>query len=210
MKMTLSTLVLAFLVLGGQLRAERAPIEIDDGILDWIRISEPRIPADAAIIIHLFDASKADLGTGSRSSKEKHFQEARTMQEEAPPLFASELIDAIKKIGPFQNVSPAVDVATPPENALIIEGRFTVLDPGSRAKRYWGGFGAGKGVWVIRGTVKDVSGNLLAEFEQKRITVMGAFGGNPVKKLRADCERLGEDVALFLNAWATGNLSDKD
>ena len=29
------------------------------------------------------------------------------------------------------------------EDALIVEGKFTALDPGSRAKRYLVGFGAG-------------------------------------------------------------------
>lgn len=201
MKALLAALALALLVL--QPEPGESPREIKDGILDWAQVNVAEIAPDAVIVVHTFDASEADLGTGSKGGKEKHVESAQTMQKEAPPLLTAELVKAIRMEGPFEQVASASEAAVP-ENALIIEGKFTTIDPGSRAKRYWAGFGAGKGSWVIRGTIKDTSGNLLAEFEQKRITVVGVFGGNPIKKLRADCERLGDDLASFLNAWATG------
>jgi hypothetical protein len=124
------------------------------------------------------------------------------MQAEGPPILAEELVANLRKLGPFPEAGPADGQV--PDDALIVEGRFTTLDPGSRAKRYFAGFGAGKGVVEIEGTVKDSAGNVLAEFRHKRLTVIGAFGGDYKAKMRADCERFGKDVARFMNAWATG------
>lgn len=53
--------------------------------------------------------------------------------------------------------------------------------------------------------MKNSAGDVLAEFRQKRLTVMGVFGGSYESKSRADCERFGEDVASFLRGWVRGD-----
>jgi hypothetical protein len=93
--------------------------------------------------------------------------------------------------------------AVPPE-AIVVEGKFVQIDPGSRAARYFGGFGAGKSQIAVEGTVKDGAGKLLAEFAQKRVGAMGAFGGDSLEKMTDDTKRIAEDVANFLGAWARG------
>ncbi|MEP7309039.1 MAG: DUF4410 domain-containing protein [Acidobacteriota bacterium] len=89
-----------------------------------------------------------------------------------------------------------------PAGALVVDGKFTELDPGSRAKRYFVGFGAGKSGVTVSGTVKTSDGTRLASFEQRRIGVMGAAGGDSLGRFAADAESIGEDITKFLSAWA--------
>jgi hypothetical protein len=128
---------------------------------------------------------------------------ARKFQEDGPGILAGSTVASLLDSGPFTTVS--LDNGSPiPEGAIIIEGTFTDLDPGSKSKRYWGGFGAGKGVVAIAGTIRDPAGNVLAEFRQRRLTVMGVFGGDYESKMKADLDNLGEDIAKFLSHWTTG------
>ena len=55
---------------------------------------------------------------------------------------------------------------------------FLQEHPGSRAARYWAGFGAGS-AWVkINGEIVDAkTGNALLRFAQQRVGAMGLFGG---------------------------------
>ena len=89
-----------------------------------------------------------------------------------------------------------------------MEGRFTEINPGSRAKRYFAGFGAGKSVVEVIGTVKDAEGRTLASFRQRRIGAMGMGGGDSLGKLLSDTRSIGEDIARFLAAWARGKSLD--
>ena len=91
-----------------------------------------------------------------------------------------------------------------PAGALVVEGKFLTLDPGSRAKRYFAGFGAGKSSVKVAGTVKDASGRALATFEQRRIGTMGMGGGDSLGKLMADSRSIGEDIAKFMSKWTRG------
>ena len=55
-------------------------------------------------------------------------------QERAPKLLLTELIAKLKDQGVFTDVT-AVDEGGPaPAGALLLEGKFTLIDPGSRAK----------------------------------------------------------------------------
>ncbi len=182
---------------------QQNPMHIENGILDDIRLTTTTIPSDAVVVIRPFSSAGADLGTGGEGGRESRVEAVKTLQAEGPKLLADAFKAELTKSGPFPQVR--VDEGSElPENALVVEGRFTQIDPGSKAKRYWGGFGAGKSGLEVTGTVKNTKGELLAEFTQKRIAVMGAFGGGYLSKLRSDCESLGEDIARFLSAFAKG------
>ncbi|MCP4654334.1 MAG: hypothetical protein GY856_02835 [bacterium] len=58
--------------------------------------------------------------------------------------------------------------------------------------------------FIVGAAPADASGKVLAEFRHKRLIVMGAGGGDYIPKMRADCRRLGEDIAKFLDAWVKG------
>jgi hypothetical protein len=92
-----------------------------------------------------------------------------------------------------------------PDGALVVEGKFDTLDPGSRANRYFSGFGAGKSSVNEAGAVKDSTGRTLATFDQRRIVKMGMGGGDSLGKLMSDARSIGEDIAKFLAKWARGN-----
>ena len=185
----------------------RAGEPIEEGILDRIVLHAEKAPGGVPVVVRLFDSSKADLGTGAEGGKEKHVAAAKIFQEQAPGILADSLVEELGEKGSFGEVSLASGGEVPAD-AIVIEGRFTVLDPGSRAKRYFAGFGAGKGIIEIEGTVESAGGETLAEFAHRRVAVMGVGGGDYERKMRADCERLGEDLAEFLDTWSRGKSLD--
>lgn len=174
---------------------------IEDGVLDWIDL-RGSLPAGAAIVVERFDAANADLGTGADGGKEKVADIARQMQDQGPGLLAAAMVAELKSLG-FADVRLGDGSAASP-GSVVIRGEFTLLNPGSRAKRYWAGFGAGKGSVEVEGSVTLAGGETLASFRQKRLTVMGVAGGNYEKKMTSDCQSIGEDIAKFLHAWSTG------
>jgi hypothetical protein len=183
---------------------------IKEGVLDRIELFVPTLPggADATVVIVPFDASKADLGTGGAEGKQTRQEEARTMQSEGPRVLAERFVSTLETGGPFKKVAIAKPEDTPPEGAVVVSGVFVTIDPGSRAKRYFAGFGAGKSSVKVTGTVKDAGGRTLATFEQRRIGSMGMGGGDSLGKLMADSRNIGEDVAKFLARWARGQRLD--
>ena len=86
--------------------------------------------------------------------------------------------------------------------ALVISGTVEEMDPGSRAKRYWGGFGAGSARAVLAIEVKDGgSGKTLLKIHQERRSGVGVGGGEYVNLMNRNLRAIGKDVALVLNAF---------
>jgi hypothetical protein len=87
------------------------------------------------------------------------------------------------------------------KGAIEIRGRVTVLDPGSRAKRYWGGFGAGAARVAISGEAIDSQGRVLFRFRQERRSGVGIAGGGYEALLNRNIRAIGEDVAYILKQF---------
>ena len=87
---------------------------------------------------------------------------------------------------------------------LIVRGKVDSLSPGSRAKRYVGGFGAGASGTKIRGDLVDAaSGKTLAHFTQERRSA-GSFkfaGGSDQQVMRDSIHAAAEDIAHILDAF---------
>ena len=179
---------------------------IKDGKLDLIKLHVEKLPGTGAtpILVRAFGTDGTDLGTGGDGSSKNAAADAEKIKSEAPELLAAELAARLTKLGFFAKVSVVNATAPVPAGALVVEGKFTRLDPGNRATRYLVGFGAGKSQVAIAGVVKDGSGKTLAEFEQERFGSMGIAGGNSMEKLRSDSKSIGSDIAGFLDAWARG------
>jgi len=179
---------------------------IEDGALDKIQLFVATLdnPSNLLVVIKPFDASSADLGTGSKGGKDARQDEAQTMQNEGPRVLGDRFVTTLEKIGTFKSVRVLKTEDTAPDGALVIEGKFVTIDPGSRAKRYFAGFGAGKSSVKVAGFVKDSSGRTLGTFEQRRIGTMGMGGGDSLGKLMSDSRAIGEDLAKFLSKWARG------
>lgn len=85
---------------------------------------------------------------------------------------------------------------------LIVRAKVLTLDPGSRAARYWAGFGAGAARVEVSGEVVDASsGKVLLRFKQERRSGVGVAGGDYVKLMQRNLRTIGEDVALIFSAF---------
>jgi len=198
--------VVAVVLVAVQSVAGQTPIKtFEDGALDKIQLFVPTLSEVSAtdVVIKSFDASAADLGTGGKEGKSDRQEEAKTMQNEAPRVLSERFVATLEK-GPFKSVRTLKTDEAIPNGALLVEGKFITIDPGSRAKRYFVGFGAGKSSVKVAGAVKDSSGKTLATFEQRRIGAMGMAGGDSLGKLMSDSRSIGEDIAKFLVKWARG------
>ena len=87
---------------------------------------------------------------------------------------------------------------------LIVRGKVESLSPGSRTKRYVGGFGAGASGTKISGDLVDAaSGKVLAHFSQERRSA-GSFkfaGGSDQQVMRDSIHAAAEDIAHILDAF---------
>ena len=176
---------------------DRSPVStIKGGILDEIALYTAKLPPSMRVVMRPFSATDADIVSGEKKEATK------TMQADGARMLGDRFVAKLKELGPFSEVSVLSSDATVPSDALVVEGKFTELDPGSRAKRYFVGFGAGKSGVTVSGSVKTSDGTLLATFEQRRIGVMGAAGGDSLGKLAGDTKSIGEDLAKFLSAWS--------
>lgn len=91
----------------------------------------------------------------------------------------------------------AVPAAATPPTGVVVRGRVTRLDGGSRALRYFVGFGAGRARFAAAGQV-DQDGTRVASFAEERGAAVGIFGGSSSGMLQ-DCVRtLGRDIATMI------------
>jgi hypothetical protein len=176
------------------------PVRSVKGILDDVQLYTERLPQSLRVVIQPFSATDADLTKGEKK------EETKTMQADGPRLLADRFVAKLKEMGPFSDVSSAPGGGTVADDTLVVEGKFVELDPGSRAKRYLVGMGAGKSGVTVEGSIKSADGTLLATFRQRRIGVMGMAGGDSLGKLTSDAKNIGEDIAKFLSQWAKGTL----
>ncbi|MGH9163528.1 MAG: DUF4410 domain-containing protein [Vicinamibacteraceae bacterium] len=184
-----------------------APVKtIEDGALDEITLYTEAAPRAAPVYVELFDASKADIGTGNEEEDEK--AEADRMKAEAPRLIAQAIVDALKETSSFPSVTLA-DEKGETRDGLVITGEVTALDPGSRKLRAFAGFGAGKSTVAVKAAIKDAaSGKVLATFVHTHHGRGGWGGGDSIELMTGDSKNLGEDIADFLHRWTTGDDID--
>ena len=175
------------------------PVRTVKGGLDDAKLYTDRLPSSSHVVMKLFSATDADLTNGEKK------EETKTLQADGPRMLAERFVTKLRELGPFADVSSAPGGALPAD-ALVVEGKFVELDPGSRAKRYVVGFGAGKSAVAVEGSIKSADGTILATFRQRRVGVMGIGGGDSLGKLTSDAKSIGEDLAKFVSAWAKGNL----
>jgi hypothetical protein len=175
---------------------------ISGGVLDEISLySNAPPPRAAPVVIRPFSVTDTDLGTGETGGKAIRQSEARLMQKQGPKLLADRFAARLRELGPYTEVSVLEPGADVPPDAIVVDGRFTAIDPGSRAKRYWVGFGVGKSMVAVSGSVKSADGHLLATFAQKRL---GVLDGDSVVTLSGDSRAIGGDIAQFVSVWASG------
>ena len=82
-------------------------------------------------------------------------------------------------------------------DTVILEGKFTEVDAGNRALKFWVGFGAGKSKLTVKGRLLDATtGTELAAFENDRHAPMSLANFEEI--FLDDTRNLAEDFANFL------------
>jgi uncharacterized protein DUF4410 len=181
--------------------AEEQTMSIRDGVLDEIDLKALALPREVNVVVRLFDASRADLGTAESGDNQKRVDAAKMMQRESPEMLADSIVSTLQLGGAFAGARKSADA--PGEKDVVVEGRFTVINPGKRLMRAFAP-GAGKSGIGVEGTVKNAKGEVLATFRHMRNSGIGLGGGDYVKFLSDDTKDVGHDIAVFLKRWETG------
>jgi hypothetical protein len=179
--------------------AQGSPVQtVKDGIVDEVKLYVAKLPETKVVVMRPFSATDADLTEGEKK------EDTKKMQPIAGRTLGDEFVSQLKKLGPFSEVSLLADDGAPPADAIVVEGKFKEIDPGSAAKRYFVGYGAGKSGVKVEGTIKKGDGTVLATFNQRRVGVMSGGYKDSMGKLMSDTVSIGEDIAKLLSAWANG------
>jgi hypothetical protein len=158
--------------------------------IDEVTILQPFSAASyTAIAVESFDTA----GVALPNPADNTYEAVRKALQLLKPAFMAGLQQtARRKIG-----------ATPGGGrTLVIRARLSKLDPGSRAARYWAGFGAGAVKIEMRGEILDASTKkTLVRFRQERRSAFGAFGGGYEELFTRTARQIGEDIAGLVNAF---------
>lgn len=161
----------------------------DKGV-DHSRIIASGINRDAAIVVHAFDSSQADLGSF------KHIDTATRAAETVPHLLAIDIVETLRGHG-FTRITLSDDSA-PSGDALQLVGVFTEINPGSQATRAWIGFGAGASKVCVSGTLQTASGDIVGEFKDCE---KGLGWGNSADQTEGEADRIGANIGQLLSDW---------
>lgn len=161
-----------------------------NGDIDELTIVQPFNAASySAIAVESFETAGVPLP----NPKDNTYGAVQSALRMIKPAFMAGLAEkAQRKIG-----AGAAGART-----LIVRARLTKLDPGSRAARYWAGFGAGAVKIEMRGEILDASSKkTLVRFRQERRSAFGAFGGGYEELFTRTARQIGEDIGGVLNAF---------
>ncbi len=133
--------------------------------------------------------------TGAAPVEEADMAErvAKALAEATEPF-----ADGLKAKTSLQLVSEAS------ERTLIVRGKVTKLEPGSRAKRLFVGFGAGAACAGVSGEIVDAAtGEVLLRFTQERRSGIDRFGrGSSYEEImKRSLRAIGADVANLLKEF---------
>jgi hypothetical protein len=115
---------------------------------------------------------------------------------------ATPLIEGLRSVPAGLAVARQEGEAPAEAGVLLLRGRVLEMDPGSRAARYWAGFGAGAARTKLEGELVDAaSGRVLLRFTQERRSGVGLGGGSYVNLLNRNLRAIGEDLAAGLQQF---------
>jgi uncharacterized protein DUF4410 len=160
-------------------------------ILKTFRISDYE-----KIAIQRFDTSSTPLPDKS----DKSYDTIKSVLDS----YTYTLVEALKPELKAKAEVEQVEKAPKTAKTLIVRGKVEDLSPGSRAKRYFGGFGAGSAGTKVSGEIVDAkSGAVLARFTQERRSG-GTFkvgGGKDMDVMRDSVHATGKDIAHILDEF---------
>jgi Domain of unknown function (DUF4410) len=165
--------------------------------IDEIEIVKPLKLSDYdKIVVVPFDTSAAPLPEKS----EKSYNSIRSVLEAYSLTLTEALRKELKAKAEVETASSAPTSA----RTLIVRGTVIDLSPGSRAKRYLAGYGAGAAGTKLSGEIVDAkTGEVLIRFTQERRSG-GTFkfgGGNDMDVMRDSIHAEGQDIAHILDVF---------
>jgi hypothetical protein len=148
------------------------------------------------VVVLPFDTSKAPLP----DQKEKWYGTMKSALASYNVWFVEALQKELKSKVKVEEASTAPKAA----KTLIIRGTVDSMDPGSRAGRYFAGFGAGSA--SAKSTIEIVdakSGSVLARITQARRSggTWKGGGGSDLDVMRDSVHATGEDIARALDTF---------
>ncbi len=135
------------------------------------------------------------------------------------PLFLqSELVRRLHDSGLFEKVVSLTEAQAPPaiERALKLEGTITRLAGGSRALRFWVGFGAGRSKAQVETRFVDLqSGRVVMVTADRRVAAISEalsldYGGDSEGLLKQSFDNMARDLARFLVRLGRGEAPKGD
>jgi hypothetical protein len=148
------------------------------------------------IVVQSLDTSKVALP----DKKERWYETMKIVLAGYTEAFQEALQKELKAKA---NVEQVKETPKTPKT-LIVRGAVTQLDPGTRAGRYFGGFGAGAASTELALEIVDASsGDVLARVKQARRSA-GTWkpgGGSDLEVMRDAIHALGKDVAHVLDTF---------
>lgn len=140
-------------------------------------------------------------------------EEDKQLALEMPLFFQGELVRRLRASSLFTRVVNASETEyTPgPEKVLVLDGEISRLDPGSRALRYWVGFGAGRSKAQTEMRFVDMqSGNSMLVTADRRAAAYGVFGGDSRDHLRESFDDMARDLVKFLTRLRRGEAPSNE
>ena len=175
----------------------------EEYVLDHFEVLSVAVSPGSSFLIGKFSTENTDFG---KLKKEKQRETAAMMKRAAPSAFTESLRTRLEEAGLFEEVE-VHDGGVLPETAFLLEGKFTVLNPGNRSKRYWAMGAAGKSKICIVGRVLDAEGAELIAFDDCRTGIgLWTYGGNAAGLMMADVDHTAEALVQNLAKWIGGEL----
>jgi len=147
------------------------------------------------------------------SEPELNDEEDRKLAAEMPPYFQAELVRRLRESGLFGRVVNASETDYTPgdEKVLVLDGAITRLAPGSRALRYFVGFGAGrtKAQAEMR-FLEGATGEVVMVTADRSVAAFGIFGGDSRDHLRESFDDMARNLGKFLVRLSRGEAPGKD
>jgi hypothetical protein len=148
------------------------------------------------LVVLPFDTSQTPLPDKS----EKSYDTIKSVLD----AYTYTMVEALKPELKSKIKVEQADKAPTTAKTLILRGKVEAMEPGSRAKRYFGGFGAGSAGSKASGEVLDAkSGEVLVRFTQERRSG-GTFkvgGGKDLDVMRDSIHATGQDIAHILDEF---------
>jgi len=196
MKKALVALVMSLVLItaGAQIaRSDESPLPKPDVLTEEAIFTSQKLSAYDTLIIRDFTTDGAEYSRVDEEEKVK----IEAMKPLLIKMISESLAMQLKARKLFNNV---VINGEPEGNAVILEGAITEFNAGSRALKFFVGFGAGKAYLLVKGRLVDAqTGRELATFGDRETGYRGAVGMESYEDLFPhQAKSLGENISQFV------------